>query len=69
VQGNHASMSSPSLTLDIFVNKRKRTHQKWTIQIHCQHWAIRVLTKLPNSEHSLKNSKQNTTQKTQSYSF
>ena len=36
--------------------------------MHCQYWSIWVITKLPNSEESLKNLKQNTTQKTQSYS-
>ena len=38
VQGKHPSISSPSLTSEIFVYEREKENQEWTIQIHWQHW-------------------------------
>jgi len=58
VQGKHASMSSPSLTSEIFVNKRERTHQECTIQIHWQHWANRTENE---DKQTIEKSKRNTT--------
>ena len=38
VHGKHTSISSSSLTSEIFVYEREKTNQEWTIQIHWQHW-------------------------------